>query len=213
MSVLAAQKRLAAAGFNPGPLDGSWGSRTQAAMAQALDAGRGASLAWGNSVSAEFRGELFALCARQGLVPDYLMACMAWESGETFRPNIRNAAGSGAVGLIQFMPATARGMGTTAEALAKLTAVQQLAYVERYFTPHAGRLRSLSDHYMAILWPAAIGKPEISALWDAATRPTTYRQNAGLDTNRDRVITKAEAAGKVAAKLERGRDAGRIWVN
>lgn len=213
MSVLVVQQRLATAGFNPGALDGAWGPRTQAAMEQALVAGRGASLAWGRAVSAEFRAAVFVLCARQKLVPDYLMACMAWESAETFSPNIRNAAGSGAVGLIQFMPATARGLGTTAEALASMTAVQQLAYVERYFKPYAGRLRSLSDHYMAILWPAAIGKPENHALWDAATRPTTYRQNAGLDSNRDRVITKAEAAGKVAAKLERGREPGRLWAN
>lgn len=213
MSVITVQTRLAKAGLNPGQLDGLWGPRTAAAMAQALGAGRGASLAWGNSVSAEFRAAVFALCARQGLVPDYLMACMAWESAETFSPNIRNAAGSGAVGLVQFMPATARALGTTADALAKLTAVQQLDCVERYFKPYAGRLRSLSDHYMAILWPAAIGKPEHSALWDAASRPTTYRQNAGLDSNRDRVITKAEAAGKVAVKLERGRGAGRLWAN
>lgn len=213
MSVLAAQQRLAAAGFNPGGLDGAWGSRTQAAMERALVAGHGASLAWGRAVSAEFRAAVFALCARQKLVPDYLMACIAWESAETFSPHIRNAAGSGAVGLIQFMPATARGLGTTAEALAEMTAVQQLAYVERYFKPYAGRLRSLSDHYMAILWPAAIGKQESHDLWDAATRPTTYRQNAGLDANRDRVITKAEAADKVAAKLERGREPGRLWAN
>ena len=31
-----------------------------------------------------------------------------------------------------------------------------------------------------------------------------YRQNAGLDTNRDGQVTKAEAAGKVAAKYNKG---------
>jgi len=134
----------------------------------------------------------------------WLMACIAWESGETFSPSIRNAAGSGATGLIQFMPATARGLGITVEHLAQMTAESQLLYVEKYFLPYRGRLNTLSDVYMAILWPAAIGKPENALLWDAATRPTTYRQNAGLDVNKDWRITKEEAASKVARKLRKG---------
>lgn len=210
MSVLIVQQKLRAAGFDPGPLDGVWGMRTAAALDAALSVA-GATLpedrrplAWGAKVSSEFRGRVFALCERQLLDPDFLMACMAWESAETFLPDIRNAAGSGATGLIQFMPATARGMGTTTEALAAMSAEEQLIWVEAYFRPFRGRLRTLSDHYMAILWPAAIGRPESSALWTQATRPTTYRQNAGLDVNRDRVITKAEAASKVQAKLEEG---------
>lgn len=35
------------------------------------------------------------------------MACMAFETGETFSPNEPNKADSGAVGLIQFMPKVA----------------------------------------------------------------------------------------------------------
>lgn len=209
MSVLIVQQKLHAAGFDPGALDGVWGLRTAAALDAALaaareGAGQGRPLAWGQAVSPLFRERLFALCDRQQLDPDYLMACIAWESAETFRPDIRNAAGSGATGLIQFMPATARGLGTTTEALALMTAEDQLAWVEAYFRPYRGRLRTLSDHYMAILWPAAIGRPEAGALWTRETRPTTYRQNAGLDVNRDGVITKAEAASKVQAKLEKG---------
>lgn len=85
-----------------------------------------------------------------------------------------------------------------------MTAESQLLYVEKYFLPYKGRLNTLSDVYMAILWPAAIGKPESALLWDAGTRPTTYRQNAGLDADRDYRITKAEAAAKVAKKLKKG---------
>ena len=97
--------------------------------------------------------------------PDNLMACMAWESAETFSPKVKNAAGSGAVGLIQFMPATARALGTTTTALAAMTVIEQLAYVKRYFQPYRGRLRTLSDLYMAILWPRGIGKAESYVLW------------------------------------------------
>ena len=213
MSILLVQQRLRAAGFDPGPLDGAWGPRTASALdaVLALARPRTRSLAWGLRVSPEFRGAVFALCERQLLDPDYLMACMAFETGETFSPGVRNAAGSGATGLIQFMPATARGLGTTTDQLARMTALQQLDYVESYFRPYRGRLRTLSDHYMAILWPAAIGQAESAVLWSQQQRPTTYRQNAGLDSNRDRVITKAEAAAKVQAKLEKGMTAGLRW--
>ncbi|HEY3473410.1 MAG TPA: hypothetical protein VGK56_02310 [Anaerolineales bacterium] len=134
----------------------------------------------------------------------WLMACMAFESAETFRADIKNAAGSGAVGLIQFMPGTAKGLGTSTAELAAMTSLQQLEYVYKYFLPYKGKLSSLSDVYMAILWPAAIGKPEDAKLWTAQERPVTYRQNSGLDANKDFTITKAEAAGKVASKLKRG---------
>jgi hypothetical protein len=217
MPILAIQKKLQQAGFDPGPLDGKWGPRTEFALDAALEAasrGRcavGQSLAWGLKVSHEFRCRVFVLCERLGMNPDFLMACMAWETGETFDPGIRNKAGSGATGLIQFMPATAKALGTTTDRLARMSAVEQLDYVEAYFRPYRGRLQTLSDHYMAILWPAAIGKPESAALWDARTRPTTYRQNAGLDVNRDRIITKDEAASKVQAKLEKGLSEAFRW--
>lgn len=168
-------------------------------------------LAWGQKVSAAFRDRLFEICQILGVEPDYLMACIAFESAETFRPDIRNAAGSGATGLIQFMPATARGLGTTTDALAAMTAEQQLEWVLAYFLPYKGRLHTLADVYMAILWPAGIGKPDDWTLWDQASRPTTYRQNAGLDLNGDGRITKAEAAAKVLAKLERGRRPEFMW--
>lgn len=217
MSILVVQQKLKAAGYDPGSLDGQWGAKTSAALDLALGPHRsvehGSSLAWGLRVSEVFRGKVFALCGRLGMNPDYLMACMAWESAETFSASIRNAAGSGAVGLIQFMPATAVGMHVTTGAMALMTPEIQLDYVEQYFKPYKGRLHSLSDHYMAILWPAAIGKPESSALWDKASRPTTYRQNAGLDVSHDGVITKAEAAGMVEAKLLKGMLLSNRWAS
>src|SRR5690554_3587730 len=102
------------------------------------------SLAWGNKVSAEFREVVFTICAALGIDPDYIMACIAWESNETFSPSVKNMAGSGATGLIQFMPKTAIGLGTTVEALARMTAVEQLDYVRMYFKPYQGRLVTLS---------------------------------------------------------------------
>lgn len=211
MSVLKVQQKLQAAGFYKGPLDGIYGPDTELALDAAIGIEYAQQLAWGNKVSAEFRRKVFAIAKELGIQPDFLMACMAWESGETFSPSVKNAAGSGATGLIQFMPATAKGLGTTTAALAAMTAERQLDYVLAYFRPYKGRIKTLSDVYMAILWPAAIGRAESSALWTEADRPTHYRQNAGLDLNRDRVISKAEAAQCVQKKLDKGVKPPLVW--
>lgn len=114
-------------------------------------------LAWGAKVTEPFRTRVIRIASFLETDPSFLMACMAFETGGTFSPSIRNAAGSGAVGLIQFMPQTALALGTTSEALARMSAFEQLLYVESYFRPRRGKLKKLSDVYMAILWPGAIG--------------------------------------------------------
>lgn len=169
-------------------------------------------LAWGKKMTAECREKVFAIARELGVDPNYLMAVMAFESGGTFRPDIKNFAGSGATGLIQFMPATARGLGTSVEALAKMTVLEQLDWVYAYFRPYRSKLETLSDVYMAVLYPKALGKPEDYVLWDKATKPTTYRQNAGLDANKDGSITKREAAQKVSAMLKKGLEPANYWV-
>ena len=161
-------------------------------------------LAWGARVSPAFRTKVRAIAKALDVDASWLTACIAWESGETFSATILNKAGSGAVGLIQFMPAVAKALGTTTLALSRMTAEQQLDWVERYFRPYAGKLHGLGDLYMAILWPAAIGRPDSAVLWDRDSRPTTYRQNAGLDVDHDGRITKAEAYAKVHDELVRG---------
>jgi hypothetical protein len=168
-------------------------------------------LAWGAKVSPTFRETVGEICAGLGVDPNHLMACMAFETGRTFRPDIENGAGSGAVGLIQFMPATARGLGTSTAALKLMTAADQLDWVRLYFKPYAGRLKTLADVYMAILWPKAIGQPADYVLWAQGASPTTYRQNAGLDLNDDHAITKAEAASKIQALLDEGLKEGNVW--
>lgn len=165
-------------------------------------------LAWGAKVSPDFRAKVRAISARLGCAPDDLMACMAWESGRSFSPSKKNMAGSGATGLIQFMPDTAAKLGTSTSALAAMTAIQQLDWVERYFQPYKGKLATLADLYMAILWPAGVGKPMEYVLWDKRTRPTTFRQNAGLDINHDGAITKAECAAKLYAMKAEGQQPG-----
>lgn len=219
MDIKRIQRDMQSIGVYDGAIDGLWGPKSEAGYRRVMAVAsnvlkpetpakpnRPNTMAWGKKVSPEFKRRVHEVCENLGIRdPDWLMACMAFETGETFDPAIRNAAGSGATGLIQFMPATARGLGTTTQALARMTDVEQLDYVERYFRPYRGRLNNLGDLYMAILWPRGIGKPDDWALWDRDTRPTTYRQNSGLDANRDGVITRGEAVAKIEAKLRRGR--------
>lgn len=161
-------------------------------------------LPFGAKVSADFRERLVRLCKNLKWTPEHagwLMACMAFESAESFSPSIKNAAGSGATGLIQFMPRTAIGLGTTVSQLATMSATAQLDYVEKYFRPYAARIKSLSDMYMAILLPKYVGAGEESVLFSEGI---AYRQNSGLDRNKDGKVTKREAAIHVQTKHIRG---------
>jgi len=147
----------------------------------------------------EFALRVDQLGAKYDVNPMALMAIMQFETGSTFSTDVRNAAGSGATGLIQFMPSTARALGTTTDELAGMTRVEQMDYVEAYFDQFGSRIQGgeVDDLYMAVLWPAAIGKPDGYPIFQQGTR--AYEQNAGLDTNGDGAVTKFEAAAKVKA--------------
>jgi hypothetical protein len=164
-------------------------------------------ICWGKRVSQEFRGRVLDIAIDLNIPVDFLMAVMAFESGRSFRSDKKNLAGSGATGLIQFMPSTALALGTTIQDLSKMTPEDQLFYVHKYFLPYKHRLKTIDDVYMAVLWPRAIGEPDDFVLFDVMSKPTTYRQNASLDFNRDGKITKAEAAKRVRDELQRGYEA------
>ncbi len=158
-------------------------------------------LAWGSRVSQPFRwSEDHA---------SWLMACMAFETGRTFSPTIRNP-GSSSVGLIQFVSKTAQYLGTSTSALKKMSAVEQLDYVQRYLAPYSPRIRSLEDMYLSILWPAAVGKPLDLVLWRKGD--PVYKANKGLDANKNGCITKREAAQKARDLLTEGMKSGNVWL-
>jgi hypothetical protein len=87
-----------------------------------------------------------------------------------------------------------------------MSAVDQMDYVEKYFDPYKNRLETIEDVYMAILWPAAIGKANSFVLFGKPS--AQYDRNSGLDTDKDGNVTKEEAAAIVQAKLRKGRGAG-----
>ncbi|OQP59761.1 hypothetical protein A3860_36390, partial [Niastella vici] len=171
------------------------------------------SMVWGKKVDIDFRIKVAEVAKNLKLDVNYLMSIMAFETGGSFSPSQKNGAGSTATGLIQFMKKTALDMGTTTDALAKMTAVQQLDYVQKYFKNYTGKLTSLEDAYMVVLWPAAATKDNDYVLFNkyetdkngVKTETLNYKQNAGLDTNGDEQITKEEVSAVIKAKFEAGK--------
>ncbi|MEO1449119.1 MAG: transglycosylase SLT domain-containing protein [Bacteroidota bacterium] len=134
--------------------------------------------------SAPFVAGVYETADRLGVPADWLMAVIYAESG--FRAEVVNRAGSGARGLIQFMPASATEVGLSWAALPDMPAHVQLPFVEAYFAMVAeryGPYENLTDFYLAVLYPRARGQGRDYELYARPSR--AYRQNAGLDENRD----------------------------
>jgi hypothetical protein len=198
------QQLLKDLGLYTGKVDGLWGPLSEAAWTKHTS---GTQLIWSAKVSKEFVLKVQDIAKKLQMPTEganWLMACMAFETGETFSPTIKNGAGAPYYGLIQFGKAAATDCGTTVEALLKMTAEEQLDYVYKFFKPYTGKLKTLSDVYSRIIWPVAVGKPEDYVIFDNKVRPTAYVQNKGLDIDRDGKITKAECAAKVQEKYVRG---------
>lgn len=141
------------------------------------------------NVSREFKQKTIDIAGRLGMDPNHLMSIMSFESG--LNPRAVNGA-SGATGLIQFLPSTARGLGTTVADLKNMSAERQLDFVEKYLSPYKNRMRTIEDAYMAVFQPVAIGKPNSAVLFSRGS--TAYSQNSALDIDRNGSITKGEAA-------------------
>jgi len=149
----------------------------------------------------EFSAGIDRLGEKYNINPMALVAVMDFETRGTFSADIKNGAGSGATGIIQFLPKTAVALGTSTEELALMSRSEQLVYVEKYLDQFGSRIRGgeVDDVYMAVLYPKAIGKPDGFALFTRGTK--AYEQNKGLDTNGDGQVTKFEAAAKVKSKF------------
>ena len=147
------------------------------------------------STSKAFLVKLVQVAKAIGANPSHLATVIAFETGKTFSPSIRNKAGSGATGLIQFMPSTAKRLGTTTDALAGMSAVNQMDYVYAYLKPFAGRIGNLDNLYLAIIYPNAIGRDPNDVIFSSGS--TAYEQNKGLDRNGDGSITAGEITSAV----------------
>ena len=161
----------------------------------------------------KFMSGIADLSEKYNIPQNDILAMMDFETGGTFDPAQKNLGpdgtpetGSGATGLIQFTPDTAKGLGTSTDDLSQMSRSEQLEYVDKHFeTNLKGRLGDeggdISDLYMSVLFPVAVGKPDDFVLFGKGAINEKfegrYEANKGLDANNDGSITKVEAAAKV----------------
>jgi hypothetical protein len=139
----------------------------------------------------QFWIELRAVAERLQTQPAWLLNVMASES--MFNPTARNGfPGQTASGLLQFIEATARRMGTTTEAIRRMSPAEQLRMVERYLTPFRGRLNNLADVYLAVFRGAVIDGGDTVVVVDSNKERRIYALNKSLDLNGDGRIEKGE---------------------
>lgn len=165
---------------------------------------RGAKGDWARDAS--FINGVNALAKKYDVDAGDLLGLMWSES--TLNPQARNP--SGATGLIQFMPDTAKALGTSTDAIFKMNRTQQLALVDKYFEMNklpsgatAGQL------YASVFLPAYARKPDNFVVARAQgandagkVQPRWYSQNAGLDMNRDGAITIADLGLRLSSKRQ-----------
>lgn len=153
---------------------------------------------------AEFIAKVKAISQKLDIDPNWLMAVMYFESGINSR--IQNTThpmqGGYATGLIQFAPNTAKGLGTTTDALKNMSNVAQLDYVYQYFKNYIEKLNSYVDLYLVTFFPLAVGKPNdwviqsknISASAIAASNPI-------FDINKNNQVTVGEVKTAIINKI------------
>jgi AraC-like DNA-binding protein len=146
----------------------------------------------------DFNKKLDKVASALGVKSSDLLAVMKQESG--VNPSAQNGT-SGATGLIQFMPDTARRLGTTTAELRQMSGVEQLDYVYKYFKMTGVGNGTLGDLYMAVFMPKYIGYDDDFVLGQSGASGFSgkvYAQNRGLDRNRDGEITVADVKQSVA---------------
>lgn len=113
-----------------------------------------------------------------GANPYHLANLINFESGGS--TSVYNKLGSGAVGLIQFMPKTAKGLGTTTDELANMDVIEQMQYVERYLKQFGTNLNTEQKLYMAVFFPRWMNKDI-----DEPFPQWAFDKNPGIKTPRD----------------------------
>ena len=147
-----------------------------------------------------FLSDLEQMCARLDMNAMGLLSVMDYETAGTYSPKIRNPRNK-ATGLIQFTRTTAKGLGTSLVKLRKMSQREQLKYVEDYFELNrdGADYSDPKDIALTIFYPRAVGqKPGyvIGCKDKKCTRfqRLVYRQNRGLDKDKNLKITAREYA-------------------
>jgi uncharacterized protein (DUF2345 family) len=153
-----------------------------------------------------------------------LLTVMMFETAGTMSPGVVNPRTGRAVGLIQFTPIAVKdlkkrgGLSTSLGALAEMTRVEQMEYVQKYFelvSTGVPRPLDLGTLYLLVFAPAyaKTGGPNtvIASRSSTGERKAWWNLNKALRTSPTGPITKASVAraplsrkGFVISELERG---------
>ncbi|WP_326467865.1 hypothetical protein VPX56_17120 [Enterobacter wuhouensis] len=155
-----------------------------------------------------FRSKLLEVSNELSIDPNYIMACIALETGKTFRTDIKNP-GSSATGLIQFMDDTAKDLGTSTRQLRAMDHVEQMEYVKKYFKMQANNVGvpteqwTLEDVYYSIFRPKTILLGPNDIVYQRSDGDY-YSKNLYHDRNSDGKITKNEIAENIRVNYKLG---------
>lgn len=140
------------------------------------------------------------VAANLNIPVNWMYAVIDTESG--FDPQIRNQAyvqqgreEDAAIGIIQFMPATAEALGTSVEELRTMSRTEQLTYVERFYEQYADKIQSPEDLYVATFYPRALGEEDDFVLGSERSQAVVsniVEGNRAIDANNDGQITLGE---------------------
>jgi uncharacterized membrane protein YciS (DUF1049 family) len=138
-----------------------------------------------------------AVCLKLGILPDWLLAVMYFES--KLNPQAVNSI-SGSVGLIQFTRdkagvdyKTINGKKYQLDDLKKMDFIQQMDIVFEYFKSYSNKMSSFADVYLVTFFPSAVGKSDSYILQTSGLSASLIAtQNPIFDTNKDKQITKSE---------------------
>lgn len=150
----------------------------------------------------EFLAAVNSTSTNLGINQDDLLRIIEFETAGSWSPSVK-APTSSATGLIQFIESTAEGLGTTTAALAQMSRAEQMQYVEKYLEPYKGRINNFGDLYMAVHWPAGVGKEDSYVMYERGS--AAYDANRSLDTNGDGTVTRGETLGRVMQATGNGR--------
>lgn len=137
-----------------------------------------------NKFDIESREKIRWICSELNINEEDLYRIIKFESGGN--PKAVNPI-TKATGLIQFMPSTAKGLGTTVEEIYNMSTIEQLEYVYLYLKPISEKynLDTRVRLYLAVLSPMSLSGNNIIA----SSTTKAYQYNSSLDINQDGYIT------------------------
>lgn len=136
--------------------------------------------------SLDVQYEIIKTARELNISPEWLILVIYKESrGVTTITNSK----SGAMGIIQWLPSTAKCLGYNVDTIKKMTFTEQLVLVKLYLikTGKLDRVSSYEDLYLCVFYPRAVGKHNNYVIGRRNSRVT--KMNRSVDVNKDGIIT------------------------